>query len=487
MTLLSFLFPVILILLVLAFLAGGTLAAGALSHWIDRNRQSLFSLMVWMVALGIGISSLTKPRVIDETFLNNLAMFASGGGRTAMVGHWAAKILTWSTVLLAAAIIASRFIQHQPEKGCTSSDKAPAFLVFGVFSYLFLGGALNAMYGTVPDPSHRLIYPFLLFGTALTLPGSGYKQTAATIRYALATLCVASLLMAIAMPNQVLQTGYKGLIPGFNYRLWGAMPHANALGGAALIYLLIERLAPWRSNSLRRISWLMVFITLLLTQSKTNWLIGIALLGFWFGFQVLRALNSGTTNPRRKEFVALAMGALLFVTAAGFMALIVVGPEILFAKIFSTLESAGATTLTGRVVLWQLALNEWWENPLFGYGPTLWDEDYRLAVGLSFAHHAHNQYINTLGSAGLFGIAGLAIILFAYLYYALRFFGATSGVLLAVLAVIAVRGLTETPMSVWGVLSQETLINLALVALMTQIARSAPSTSAQPRMSMYAT
>lgn len=231
----------------------------------------------------------------------------------------------------------------------------------------------------------------------------------------------------------------------------------------------------------------MVFITLLLTQSKTNWLIGIALLGFWFGFQVLRALNSGTTNPRRKEFVALAMGALLFVTAAGFMALIVVGPEILFAKIFSTLESAGATTLTGRVVLWQLALNEWWENPLFGYGPTLWDEDYRLAVGLSFAHHAHNQYINTLGSAGLFGIAGLAIILFAYLYYALRFFGATSGVLLAVLAVIAVRGLTETPMSVWGVLSQETLINLALVALMTQIARSAPSTSAQPRMSMYAT
>ena len=47
-------------------------------------------------------------------------------------------------------------------------------------------------------------------------------------------LCAASLLMALISPEQVLQTGHKGLIPGFDLRLWGAMPHANALGGLSL-------------------------------------------------------------------------------------------------------------------------------------------------------------------------------------------------------------------------------------------------------------
>ena len=52
-----------------------------------------------------------------------------------------------------------------------------------------------------------------------------------------------------------LELNPQGLIPGFDLRLWGAMPHANALGGLALFYLIVERLVPWKNNTLRWLAW----------------------------------------------------------------------------------------------------------------------------------------------------------------------------------------------------------------------------------------
>lgn len=487
MSLLAYLIPALFLLVIAILFAGGILTIGALSQWLDRKRQMFFSLLLWAIAVGTAVPSLTKPRILEEMDLMNAPLYLGGGGSLAMAGFWVSKILTWLVVLLAAALLVSHFLQSRPVRRLPRQRNATTFLIVGVVSYLVLGSVVNALFGTKPDLDHEMIYPFLLFGVALTLQPEGYQNTLGTIRNVIIMLCVVSLLMAVISPERVLQTGHKGLIPGFSVRLWGAMPHANALGGLSLFYLIIERLAPWKTGLFRWLAWGIVFVTLVLTQSKTNWLIGMALAGLLFALELSRALGEGVRNPRRQQTVAVTLGILVIGVAVAFIILLGIGPETLFARVAGSFEAAGATTLTGRDVIWELAIKEWHANLLFGYGPTMWDADYRLAVGVPYAYHGHNQYLNALARGGLFGMAGVVLMLIAYLYYAVRFFTATQGVLLAALAMILARGFTETPLSIWGVSSQEILINLTLVALIAQLARSEPEAGSIHRREMDAT
>lgn len=474
MSILAYLIPALFLLVLGLFFVMGVLTVGALSQWLDRRRQMFFSLILWAIGFGIAIPALTRPRILVEMDIMNMPLSFGGSGTVAMTGFWVSKILTWLIALLAAALLVSRFLQSRPSRDQRGQGSMPILLFLAVASFLVTGGIVNALFGTKPSLGHELIYPFLLFGVALTLPVDGYQNTARTARNVLFALCAASLLMALVSPDQVLQTGHKGLIPGFNVRLWGAADHANALGGLALVYLIIERLAPWKNRMVRWLAWGLVLVTLVLTQSKTNWMIGLALAGILFARETWRALGSGIGDPNQRQRVAATLALLLAGWLAGLVVLLAVGPEVLSARVAQSFAAAGATTLTGRDVIWALALKEWHANPLFGYGPTIWDEEYRRAVGVPYAYHGHNQYLNTLARAGLFGMGGLALMLIAYFYYAVRYFAATQGALLAVLAMILVRGITENPMAVWGVLSQETLINLALVALIAQLARSQP-------------
>lgn len=472
MSILAYLIPALFLLVLGLFFVMGVLTVGALSQWLDRRRQMFFSLILWAIGFGIAIPALTRPRVLAEMDLMNMPLSFGGSGTVAMTGFWVSKILTWLIALLAAALLASRFLQSRPSRDQRGQGNMPVLLFLAVASFLVTGSIVNALFGTNPSLGHELIYPFLLFGVALTLPADGYQNTARAVRNVLFALCAASLLMALVSPDQVLQTGHKGLIPGFAVRLWGATTHANALGGLALVYLVVERLTPWKNRMVRWLAWGLVFVTLILTQSKTNWMIGLALGGILFAREIWRALGSGISDPNQRKRVVAALALALACALAGLAVVLAVGPEVLFARVVQSFEAAGATTLTGRDVIWELALREWHANPLFGYGPTMWDEDYRRAVGVAFAYHGHNQYLNTLARAGLFGMGGLVLMLIAYSYYAVRYFTATQGALLAVLAMIVIRGFTESPMGVWGVFSQETLTNLALVALITQLARS---------------
>lgn len=487
MSILAYLIPALFLLVLGLFFVMGVLTVGALSQWLDRRRQMFFSLMLWAIGFGVGVPSLTRPRILNESDLLAMPGGLGGGSTVAMAGFWTMKILTWATVLLAAALLVSYLLQTRPIRPAGRPRHLSVFLIVGVVSYLVLGGITNALFGTKPYFAHELIYPFLLFGVALSLPADGYQRTLGTIRNVALALCATSLLMAVILPDQVLQTGHKGLIPGFDLRLWGAMPHANALGGLSMFYLIIERLAPWKNKALRWLAWGLVFITLILTQSKTNWMIGMALAGIMFALEISRTLGEGVKNPRRQQTVAATLGMLIAGLTVAFIGLLAIGPETLFARVTGAFESAGATTLTGRDVIWALALKAWHANLLFGYGPTMWDEEYRRAVGVAYAYHAHNQYLNTLARSGLFGMAGLLLMLIAYFRYAIRYFSVTRGALLAALAMILVRGFTETPMSIEGVFSQEILINLTLVALMVQLARSGPVMDTAEKGDMCAT
>src|SRR6185295_11888417 len=60
------------------------------------------------------------------------------------------------------------------------------------------------------------------------------------------------------------------------------------------------------------------------------------------------------------------------------------------AGFFDSAEGAQLLTMTGRDRIWAVAIEEWQSNPVFGYGPGLWDPEYRASIGLLNATHAHN-------------------------------------------------------------------------------------------------
>lgn len=478
MSLLAYLIPALFLLVIILLFAGGFLTFGVLSPWLHRKRQMLFELMLWMIAVGSAIPSLTKKRILAEDDLMNMPLYFGGGDKIGMAGFWVGKILTWLVALLAASMVVSHFLQAKPSRPASRGGDVPVFLLFAVMTYVIFGSVVNSLFGTKPDLGHELIYPFLLFGVAFTLPAAGYERTARTTRNVFLALCATSLLMALISPGQVMQTGHKGLIPGFGLRLWGAANHANALGGIAMFYLIVERLVPWKHTGLRWLSWLTVFVTLILTQSKTNWIIAFILASILIAVEIWNALGAGVKNPQHQKKVIVMLSSLIVGLIVFSAILIVIGPQTLVDRVDRSFVSAGALTLSGRDVLWAISIKEWHANPLFGYGPTIWNDEFRQAVGLSFAYSGHNQYLNTLSQSGLFGLAGFILLIVAYIYYAIRYFKQTNGVLLAVLAFILIRGLTETPLNIFGMFSQETLINLTFVALIAQLTKLKPSRGA---------
>ena len=68
-------------------------------------------------------------------------------------------------------------------------------------------------------------------------------------------------------------------------------------------------------------------------------------------------------------------------------------------------EGAQLVTLTGRDQIWAVALRRVARDPVFGYGPALWDDAFRASIGMPNATHGHNEFIDTLARSGTVGAA----------------------------------------------------------------------------------
>jgi O-antigen ligase len=132
-------------------------------------------------------------------------------------------------------------------------------------------------------------------------------------------------------------------------------------------------------------------------------------------------------------------------------------------------------------VIWEITLKEWWANPLFGYGPTLWDIDYRIAHGQLEAGQAHNQFVQTLGDSGLLGLLALLSYLMMLFYYAMKYTKESKGVLLALVLVLLLRCFTESPFRLIVFLEPAFLTHLILFTLLVMMQRSDKNCSQQDR------
>jgi O-antigen ligase len=236
----------------------------------------------------------------------------------------------------------------------------------------------------------------------------------------------------------------------------------------ALLAVMLEYLYPTRQRWVRLLLLGATGAVFILAQSRTVWLalpMVLAILG-WYRWVRGRGLKA----------TLLVLIACIGAVSAGLTALMFIDVAALWDRFADTQLGTNTTSLSGRTGIWEVAVREWLRNPLFGYGPAIWGPDFRTEIGMQYAVSAHNQFLQTLSSAGTLGF----LALLAYLRYlvpaALRSAPGTRGVSLALLGMVLFRCLTETPLSMTGLIEGDALTHFLLFA----IALRAPPAASSP-------
>src|SRR5882762_52736 len=379
----------------------------------------------------------------------------------------AAKWFTRLAVLTTLTVCVARILAAALSRENRGAGGGGLLAAFGLF--FLTNTVLNSALGTQPQFSQEQYYVLFLFGVVYA---SRTQDVETALRFAkvgflifLAGSCVAS----VVAPELTIERNYHSLIPGVTVRFWGLETHANSMGPLALVYLLLAIHQPFERRWLQRLGVVVGAVVLVLAQSKTTWTAAA------IAVPLLLVQRSRAWGPA--VFSVLALGVLV-----GVALLLLPALGVSVEHILETRQGQDATELDGRDVIWSLALQEWMRNPLFGYGITMWNDAYRMQIGLNHAVSAHNQFLQSLSVAGSMGLIGLLVYLGTLLRYVIRAQRGSQGLSVALLIVVLVRCLTETPLSIESFLGSAFVTHLLLVHIalahghrVVRAARPAPS------------
>lgn len=383
------------LLLVAGAVVGLTLLMGPRLPGVDaRMRASGGDLAVWLLIVAAGPLSLTIESIRGEDDASGWLLLASQA--------------TTALVLASAAVSVVR------------TRRWAWTVVLGIVAF-YSATILGAIFGTVWS------FPQALWLTPLVLLAVARRDlspvwVAQVVGRAAVSLITASLLAILLVPSVALQDDSRYLsLP----RVSGMAVHANGLGAVAVVAIVVQ---VSRGRRISSPSVLLAAIALVVAQSWTGWL----MLG------TATVLLSGDRRWPTAARTATSAALAILMAAAAFM------PSVVMPRIEAVASDDDA--FTGRRRIWEVALAEHDESPWFGYGPALLDEEFRRRNGLyelDAAGQAHNQVVQTLGDAGYFGLLGLAVLVVAWLHAARR---CRHEAVVPLLAILAVRGLSETPL-----------------------------------------
>ncbi len=408
-------------------------AAAATQRWPD--------LLPWLLPAMLALTALDvlgSGRNLTETYAQ---LQRSAEAAAPLMERGALQI--WAQRALSLLLIAATLQRIVPHVACGRPAPAPvlsvAFLVYWAASI-----AAPGLLGAHPRVSHEYAYPLLL-GLALTLVGPREsRRMLRLLRDALFASMAAGLPLLALQRGLVLDSGYdQGWIPGLP-RYGGLANSPVMMGLLAQLALLLLWTHPYRRRWLYRTAWALGLAILLVAQSKAAWLSflvgGACLLG------AQGRLQQVLGDPRRTTAAIGLCLCLILVALATLVGTVVMDLPGRIAAFLGTSDGAQLTSLTGRDRIWLVAMDEWRDHPLFGYGLPIWNSEYRHEVGLPQATHAHNQVVDTLGRAGLVGVAGLAVYAAVLFGLCLRHARAGGGLGLAMGATLALQCVTEVPM-----------------------------------------
>lgn len=414
-----------------------------------KHRLDMISAIIWLVGLWPLLLVIVTPRdlSIGEQF------------SLASEGDQAAYAISRIGVGLILGLAGVTLLQAMLRK---TIPRAAIWIWLAYVIFFLATKILSGIGGAVPTFSVSWLYaPFIMTAIYLSVGVEGGRLLSQS-KWILLVYIYVSLLAAIVVPDWALLGQYGSMLPGINFRLFGAATHANSLGALAAGYMALEMIRPSTSRW-RIINLCATWMVLVLAQSKTSWGFVAILLAFFFLQAAIRVASISVATGRS----VLVIGGYIIALSIGLAALAFVFDFIRFGEVG---QSAGLETLTGRTYIWGLTIDVWRENLIFGYGPELWGEAFRFRYGMPYVGHAHNQYIDTLGSSGLIGLIGLLTYI-AVLGRSAARCANENMIPLALLSLLVTYSFTEAPFRDQNIWSSFLLIHLLLVAHLVQSVR----------------
>jgi len=423
-----------------AIVTSGLLA----EKWSDSSK---IAVILGVLILGNALSVLLSGRAIysqEEMALNPMLLAQDPEqGR----GVWAGR-LTSATILFVSLGEIFRWVTGRRKMPAVAKQLWLAFLAFYIASYW-----VGVAFATSRDIQLSWVYAPIAFAALALLSQTGLNKDALTkLEWVLVGILAASLLGAALLPGMTVERGYKSWIPGFNFRLYGFSDHANSLGIIAALAVILQ-LSPFVRKKPNFLFLGISLVALIFTQSKTAWVVafvGVVLVRF----EDLRGQSRNAT-PGHLSMFMVAAGSLL--TALALIGLML---SINYGLLERLLNFQDAVTFTGRTRIWEISWNEFLKNPLFGYGPALWDLNYRYQNNFMAAGQAHNQFFQTVGQAGLLGLLSLAWYVYLMGRNCALSWRHTSGLAGITFVSLLIRCFSESPMRLSGLSGMDAFVHL---------------------------
>jgi len=316
----------------------------------------------------------------------------------------------------------------------TASNSAPrpGRALISAFLIMYACPMISAAFGGHGGLSDWRLWlaPLLLLACYLA-PPMGLEQMMRLVRPMLRVYVWGSLAALAVAPEWAIAPSFintfslEWLTPGG--RLAGLTNHPISLGVLAAVALVVECVSLHRRRGWQLHAAAAAFV-LLLSQTRTAWLAAAAALPFLY-----RRDSSQLVQP-------LADRAMAFGIVACVSTLVPAVPQ----QLLTIRDSSEVTTLHGRTLPWEMSLDAFRSNVLLGYGPTLFTDESSPVHGAF--DHAHDQLLQTLGTAGLLGGAGLLVLAGALIVVAVRTARASAGLSVALIVLTTVICVPEAPL-----------------------------------------
>jgi O-antigen ligase len=389
---------------------------------------------------------------------------------------WILRLSTAATVSISVVVALSAILR----KNLGESFGWPLFAAFT--AYFMSCYVISGILGSEPSFVHNNFYAIIVFFAAYATRDQSLDRFVCWSRDGLNIFLCMGLLVGIIFPPVAVQLGYAGIIPAVTFRLWGVATHANNLGPVAVVFILLLWWKPYRWWGLNLLGATAALTSLLLSQSKTAWIAGAAAFVVLWGYRVARAIHT----KKSIKPITVAQFSLIsapFILLSSLLIVIGIGVESGHADHLLHYLDKQAVTLTGRDAIWSITMQEWQLNPLFGYGPRLWSDEFAYRMGyLGVASNAHNQFVDVLGSSGVVGLLSLLVYLFLLFKYAWSSVGNTRGVSLALAIFILVRCITEVPFKTGNVTTPDFVMHFILFTVLLRARYSSATVTTQTRV-----
>lgn len=425
-------------------------------HWGSKRETGLVPYVFYPVMLSIAVTAMLSNRDFSVSEILS--------GVKAVVRHPATAWLGRLTSLFVIFACGERILHRMMTREKT---QPMPLLLFWTFVLYFLSNIVSpGLFGLHMEISHEYLYMFLAGCAAMLMTPKEVGMSIVSMRNAKLLFLLLSMAMLAWKPNMVIVKNYHGLLPFLTVRYAGLASHANVLAPMVVVFLLCLWSKPFAWRPLNLFAWAVGLASLLLAQSKTNWIACILCFGCiaYFGFR--EQIKQRLFDFRRPQLSIVAIFCFILLCTLGVLVVMFGSLDAKLARFASSSEGFELLSLTGRDLIWQVAVQEWHKNPMFGYGLLLWDEAFRASIGMPYATHAHSQFYQSLASAGTIGAIGLVLYALVLLYASARTARASAGMSMALFVLIASRSFSEVPLSLSG-FAAEALTHVLLLIIIT--------------------